>query len=167
MSDTKPLNVLFLCTHNSARSILAEALLNHMGQGKFKAFSAGSSPRENQSPNPLALVTLQKAGISTAGLSSKSWDVFATPDAPQMDLVITVSDNAAGEVCPYWPGQPATAHWGYADPSEGNGSDAEKLEAFSQTLHLIKRRLEIFINLPMSSLNKIVLEKTARDLANK
>lgn len=167
MSDTKPLNVLFLCTHNSARSILAEALLNHMGQGKFKAFSAGSSPRENQSPNPLALVTLQKAGISTAGLSSKSWDVFATPDAPQMDLVITVCDNAAGEVCPYWPGQPATAHWGYADPSEGNGSDVEKLEAFSQTLHLIKRRLEIFINLPMSSLNKIVLEKTARDLANK
>ena len=167
MSDTKPLNVLFLCTHNSARSILAEALLNHMGQGKFKAFSAGSSPRENQSPNPLALVTLQKAGISTAGLSSKSWDVFATPDAPQMDLVITVCDNAAGEVCPYWPGQPATAHWGYADPSEGNGSDAEKLEAFSQTLHLIKRRLEIFTNLPMSSLNKIVLEKTARDLANK
>ena len=167
MSDTKPLNVLFLCTHNSARSILAEALLNHMGQGKFKAYSAGSSPRENQSPNPLALVTLQKAGISTAGLSSKSWDVFATPDAPQMDLVITVCDNAAGEVCPYWPGQPATAHWGYADPSAGNGSDAEKLEAFSQTLHLIKRRLEIFINLPMSSLNKIVLEKTARDLSNK
>ena len=167
MSDTKPLNVLFLCTHNSARSILAEALLNHMGQGKFKAFSAGSSPRENQSPNPLALVTLEKARISTAGLSSKSWDVFATPDAPQMDLVITVCDNAAGEVCPYWPGQPATAHWGYADPSEGNGSDAEKLEAFSQTLHLIKRRLEIFTNLPMSSLNKIVLEKTARDLANK
>ena len=167
MSDTKPLNVLFLCTHNSARSILAEALLNHMGQGKFKAFSAGSSPRENQSPNPLALVTLEKAGISTAGLSSKSWDVFAIPDAPQMDLVITVCDNAAGEVCPYWPGQPATAHWGYADPSEGNGSDVEKLEDFSQTLHLIKRRLEIFINLPMSSLNKIVLEKTARDLANK
>lgn len=167
MSDTKPLNVLFLCTHNSARSILAEALLNHMGQGKFKAYSAGSSPRENQSPNPLALVTLEKARISTAGLSSKSWDVFATPDAPQMDLVITVCDNAAGEVCPYWPGQPATAHWGYADPSEGNRSDAEKLEAFSQTLHLIKRRLEIFINLPMSSLNKIVLEKTARDLANK
>jgi protein-tyrosine-phosphatase len=167
VSDTKPLNVLFLCTHNSARSILAEALLNHMGQGKFKAFSAGSSPRENQSPNPLALVTLEKAGISTAGLSSKSWDVFAIPDAPQMDLVITVCDNAAGEVCPYWPGQPATAHWGYADPSEGNGSDAEKLEAFSQTLHLIKRRLEIFINLPMSSLNKIVLEKTARDLASK
>ena len=166
MTDTKPLNVLFLCTHNSARSILAEALLNHMGQGKFKAFSAGSSPRANQSPNPMAIATLEKAGISTAGLSSKSWDVFAIPDAPQMDLVITVCDNAAGEVCPYWPGQPATAHWGYADPSEGNGSDSEKMEAFSQTLHLIKRRLEIFTSLPISSLNKLVLEKTARELAN-
>ena len=167
MTETKTLNVLFLCTHNSARSILAEALLNHMGQGKFKAYSAGSSPRANQSPNPMAIQTLEKAGISTAGLSSKSWDVFAIPDAPQMDLVITVCDNAAGEVCPYWPGQPATAHWGYADPSEGNGTDAEKLEAFSQTLHLIKRRLEIFTNLPLASLNKIVLEKSARELANK
>ena len=167
MTKTPSLNVLFLCTHNSARSILAEALLNHLGKGRFKAYSAGSSPRDNQVPNPMALRTLEKAGISTEGLSSKSWDVFATPDAPHMDLVITVCDNAAGEVCPYWPGQPATAHWGYADPSEGNGSDAEKLEAFSQTLHLIKRRLEIFINLPMSSLNKIVLEKTARDLAKK
>ena len=115
----------------------------------------------------MAIQTLEKAGISTAGLSSKSWDVFAIPDAPQMDLVITVCDNAAGEVCPYWPGQPATAHWGYADPSEGNGTDAEKLEAFSQTLHLIKRRLEIFTNLPLASLNKIVLEKSARELANK
>ena len=167
MNETKTLNVLFLCTHNSARSILAEALLNHMGQGTFKAYSAGSSPRANQSPNPMAIQTLEKAGISTAGLSSKSWDVFAIPDAPQMDLVITVCDNAAGEVCPYWPGQPATAHWGYADPSEGNGTDAEKLEAFSQTLHLIKRRLEIFTNLPLASLNKIVLEKSARELANK
>lgn len=167
MNETKTLNVLFLCTHNSARSILAEALLNHMGQGKFKAYSAGSSPRANQSPNPMAIQTLEKAGISTAGLSSKSWDVFAIPDAPHMDLVITVCDNAAGEVCPYWPGQPATAHWGYADPSEGNGTDAEKLEAFSQTLHLIKRRLEIFTNLPLASLNKIVLEKSARELANK
>ncbi len=141
MTESRPLNVLFLCTHNSARSILAEALLNHLGKGKFKAYSAGSSPRENQTPNPLAIVTLEKAGIATEGLSSKSWDVFAEPNAPHMDLVITVCDNAAGEVCPYWPGQPATAHWGYADPSAGTGTDAEKLEAFSQTLHLIKRRL--------------------------
>ena len=165
MSDVKPLNVLFLCTHNSARSILAEALLNHLGKGKFKAFSAGSSPRENQTPNPMAIVTLEKAGISTEGLSRKSWEVFAEPNAPHMDLVITVCDNAAGEVCPYWPGQPATAHWGYADPSAGDGTDAEKLEAFTQTLYQIKRRLEIFTSLPLTSLNKLSIENTARDLA--
>jgi arsenate reductase (thioredoxin) len=167
VTEAQPLNVLFLCTHNSARSILAEALLNHMGQGKFKAYSAGSSPKENQKPNPMAITTLEKAGISTSGLTSKSWDVFATPDAPHMDLVITVCDNAAGEVCPYWPGQPATAHWGYADPSEGAGSDAEKLEAFKQTLYLIKKRLDIFTSLPLTSLNKMALEKTARELADK
>ena len=167
MTDTTPLNVLFLSTHNSARSILAEALLNHMSRGKFKAYSAGSSPKENQKPNPMAITTLEKAGISTEGLTSKSWDVFATPDAPHMDLVITVCDNAAGEVCPYWPGQPATAHWGYADPSEGTGSDAEKLEAFKKTLYLIKKRLDIFTSLPLSSLNKMAIEKTARELADK
>lgn len=164
MTDSAPLNVLFLCTHNSARSILAEGLLNHLGKGRFKAYSAGSSPRENQQPNPMALDTLAHAGISIEGLSSKSWDVFATPDAPHMDLVITVCDNAAGEVCPYWPGQPATAHWGYADPSALEGDEAQRMEAFRQTLHLIRRRLEIFVNLPMSSLNKVALEKTAREL---
>lgn len=167
MTDAKPLNVLFLCTHNSARSILAEALLNHLSKGKFKAFSAGSSPAENQTPNPMAIATLEKASISTEGLSSKSWDVFAVPDAPHMDLVITVCDNAAGEVCPYWPGQPATAHWGYADPSETAGTDEQKLEAFKQTLHQIKRRLELFTSLPLTSLNKLALEKTVRDLATK
>jgi arsenate reductase len=167
VTESKPLNVLFLCTHNSARSILAEALLNHMGQGKFKAYSAGSSPKDNQKPNPMAIATLEKAGIATAALSSKSWDVFATPDAPHMDLVITVCDNAAGEVCPYWPGQPATAHWGYADPSEGAGTDAEKMEAFKQTLHLIKKRLDIFTSLPLTSLGKLSLENTVRELAKK
>ena len=167
MTDAKPLNVLFLCTHNSARSILAEALLNHMGKGRFKAFSAGSSPKENQQPNPIAIATLKKAGISVEGLTSKSWDVFAVPDAPHMDLVITVCDNAAGEVCPYWPGQPATAHWGYADPSETIGSDEVKLEAFKQTLHQIKWRLDIFTSLPSESLNKMALENTARELAKK
>lgn len=167
MTETKPLNVLFLCTHNSARSILAEALLNHLGKGKFKAFSAGSSPAENQMPNPLALKTLEKAGVSTQGLSSKSWDVFATPDAPHMDLVITVCDNAAGEACPYWPGQPATAHWGYADPSTTVGTEEEKLEAFVQTFHQIKHRLDLFVSLPVSSLGKIALEKSARELAQK
>jgi len=167
VTDAKPLNVLFLCTHNSARSILAEALLNQIGKGKFKAFSAGSSPAENQTPNPMAIATLEKASVSTEGLSSKSWDVFAVPDAPHMDLVITVCDNAAGEVCPYWPGQPATAHWGYADPSETVGTDEQKLEAFKQTLHQIKRRLELFTSLPLTSLSKLALEKTARDLATK
>jgi protein-tyrosine-phosphatase len=165
MADAKPLNVLFLCTHNSARSILAEAILNHMSHGRFKAYSAGSSPKENQTPNPLALKTLERAGISTEGLSSKTWDIFALPDAPHMDLVITVCDNAAGEVCPFWPGQPATAHWGYADPSEVVGSDDVKLEAFKQTLHQIKRRLELFTSLPVASLSKMALETTARDLA--
>ena len=167
MTEAKPLNVLFLCTHNSARSILAEATLNHMGKGKFRAYSAGSSPRENQTPNPLAIVTLERAGICTAGLRSKSWDDFARPDAPSMDLVITVCDNAAGEVCPYWPGQPATAHWGYTDPSEAVGDDAVKLEAFKQTLFQIKRRLELFTSLPATSLSKMALEQSARELAKK
>ena len=165
MSATpQPLKVLFLCTHNSARSILAEALLNDMGAGRFKAYSAGSSPRDNQQPNPLGLQVLQKAGISTEGLRSKSWDEFATPDAPQMDLIITVCDNAAGEVCPIWPGHPATAHWGYADPSEGDGTDEQKLEAFRQTLHAMKRRLELLVNLPEDKLAKAVLQTTARQL---
>jgi len=164
MTD-KALSVLFLCTHNSARSILAEAILNHISQGRFKAFSAGSSPRDHQQPNPLGLHVLQSAGISTSGLRSKSWDEFGKPDAPHMDLVITVCHNAAGEVCPYWPGQPATAHWGYPDPSAGEGTDAKKLEAFRQTLHALKRRLELLISLPVEKLEQTLLQSTARDLA--
>jgi len=164
MSD-QPINVLFLCTHNSARSILAEATLNHIGQGRFKAFSAGSSPRANQQPNPLGLQVLRSAGISTEGLRSKSWDEFGKPDAPVMDLVITVCDNAAGEACPFWPGQPATAHWGYADPSEGDADDAQKLEAFRQTLLAIRRRLDLLINLPPEKLERAMVQQTARDLA--
>jgi len=144
---------------------LAEAMLNHLGKGRFKAYSAGSSPRENQKPNPLALETLRHAGLPIDGLRSKSWDVFAQADAPKMDLVITVCDNAAGEVCPYWPGQPATAHWGYADPSEVQGGDDQKRAAFLQTLHLIRKRLEIFVNLPERSLSRMSIEQTARDLA--
>ena len=139
------MNVLFLCTHNSARSILAEALLNHLGRGRFQAFSAGSSPRENQRPNPFALEVLEDSGISTAGLHSKSWDVFAGPDAPHMDLIVTVCDNAAGEVCPYWPGHPAEAHWGYADPSLVEGTPDEKRQAFVRTRDDIRKRLESFI----------------------
>lgn len=165
MTHTSPINVLFLCTHNSARSILAEALLNHLGPGRFKAYSAGSSPRENQQPNPLALETLQRAGISIDGLYSKSWDVFAQPQAPRMDLVITVCDNAAGEVCPFWPGRPATAHWGYADPSEAPGGPDGQRAAFRHTLHEIGKRLEIFVNLPASRLDTLAIERTARELA--
>ncbi|MBK8071081.1 MAG: arsenate reductase ArsC [Ramlibacter sp.] len=164
MSD-RPVHVLFLCTHNSARSILAEATLNHIGNGRFKAFSAGSSPRANQQPNPLGLKVLQSAGIRTDGLRSKSWDGFALPGAPHMDLVITVCDNAAGEQCPYWPGQPATAHWGYADPSAVEGTDDQRLEAFRQTLHAIRRRLELLVNLPPDSLEGLSLQRAARAMA--
>jgi arsenate reductase len=162
---TTPLNVLFLCTHNSARSILAEATLNHLGRGRFKAFSAGSSPRENQQPNPLAIEVLERAGISTEGLRSKTWDEFGRTDSPHMDLVITVCDNAAGEACPYWPGQPATAHWGYADPSEVKGTHEQKLEAFRETLLAIRRRIELLVNLPAASVDKLALQDSARGLA--
>lgn len=163
--SSAPINVLFLCTHNSARSILAEALLNHIGRGRFKGYSAGSSPRANQQPNPLGLQVLQSAGVSTEGLYSKSWDEFGTMNAPKMDLVITVCDNAAGEVCPYWPGQPATAHWGYADPSAGDADDAHKVEAFRQTMLALKRRLELLVSLPSAKLEKTMLQNTARDMA--
>ncbi len=165
MTDLQPIRVLFLCTHNSARSILAEATLNHIGQGRFQGFSAGSSPRENQQPNPLGLQVLQHAGISTEGLRSKNWDEFALPDAPHMDLIITVCDNAAGEVCPFWPGHPATAHWSYPDPSAGTGSDDEKTEAFRQTLHAVRRRLDLLVNLPHDKLGKVVLQNSALELA--
>ena len=165
-TTTTPLNVLFLCTHNSARSILAEALLNDMGQARFKAYSAGSSPRANQHPNPLGLQVLQRAGVSVDGLRSKSWDEFAAAGAPQMDLIITVCDNAAGEVCPIWPGHPATAHWSYPDPSEGDASEEVKLEAFRQTMHMIRRRLELLVNLPAEKLEKTLLQSTARALSS-
>jgi arsenate reductase len=167
MTTNKPLNVLFLCTHNSARSILAEALLNHIGQGRFKAFSAGSSPREHQQPNPLALQALQSVGVATEGLRSKSWDEFGQEDAPHMDLVITVCDNAAGEACPFWPGHPATAHWGYPDPSEVAGTDEQQLAAFHQTLLAIRQRLALFISLPAERLDKLALQQQARELARR
>ena len=163
--NSTALNVLFLCTHNSARSILAEATLNHIGGGRFKAYSAGSSPRENQQPNPLGLRVLQAVGINTSGLRSKTWDEFAGANAPQMDLIITVCDNAAGEVCPIWPGHPATAHWGYADPSEVQGTEEQKLEAFRQTLLAIRRRLDLLVNLPQDKLARQLIQTTARNLA--
>ena len=165
MEAATPVNVLFLCTHNSARSILAEAILNHIGQGRFRAYSAGSQPRANQQPHPLALAVLASAGIATDGLHSKSWDAFGQEQAPRMDLVITVCDNAAGEACPYWPGQPATAHWGTPDPSEATGTPDQRLAAFRQTMHAIRQRLELLVSLPAERVGKLMLEQTARALA--
>lgn len=159
-----PINVLFLCTHNSARSILAEATLNHIGHGRFKAFSAGSSPRDNQQPNPLGLQVLQAAGIQTDGLRSKSWDEFAAPGAPQMDCVITVCDNAAGEACPLWPGQPATAHWGFADPAAVQGSDEDKRRAFDVAFERIRERVLRFVHLPLGALDAAALQRAIRDM---
>jgi arsenate reductase (thioredoxin) len=163
---SNPRNVLFLCTHNSARSILAEVLLNKIGAGRFKAYSAGSRPHEGGSPNALGLAVLRDHGFSTEGLRSKNWDEFAGADAPKMDLIITVCDNAAGEACPYWPGNPASAHWGYPDPSAGDGTDAEKLEAFRQTLHAMRRRLELLVNLPPEKLARLSLQQSAKELAH-
>ena len=164
MSEAQqPLNVLFLCTGNSARSILAEAILNKMGAGRFTAFSAGSFPRGEVNPNALAL--LAKLGHPVEGLRSKSWDEFSGPGAPELHFVITVCDNAAGEVCPIWPGHPATAHWGYPDPSESDADDGAKLEAFRQTMHMIRRRLELLVNLPADKLEKARLQGTARELS--
>ena len=160
-----PLNVLFLCTHNSARSILAECLLNHLGAGRFRAFSAGSQPSGRV--NPFALQALVEAGVDTTGVCSKSWDTFAEPGAPEMDLIITVCDSAAGELCPVWPGHPATAHWGYADPSATTGPDAARLMAFRDTMTLIRRRLEILVALPAERLDALRLEQTARSLAER
>ena len=161
------LNVLFLCTHNSARSILAEALLNHLSAGRFKAYSAGSRPRENERPSPLALDTLRKAGVSTEGLYSKSWDTFGQPDALHMDLVITVCDNAAGEVCPVWPGQPVTAHWGVADPSTVQGTDTEKAQAFWDTAVVLKRRIELMLALPLASLDRLAIQREVRGIGSR
>lgn len=159
------LNILVLCTHNSARSILAEAAFNHLGAGRVRAFSAGSSPRPNQQPHPLALRALEAAGISTTGLSSKAWDVFAQPGAPALDLVITVCDSAAGETCPIWPGAPATAHWGYADPSAAPGSEAERLQAFEATLAAIRTRIDRFLAQSPEDMDRATLQRAARDLA--
>jgi protein-tyrosine-phosphatase len=165
MNTPMPLRVLFLCTHNSARSILAEAVLNHLGGGRFQAYSAGSSPRASQQPNPLALRVLENAGIATSGLRSKSWDEFAGPGAPAMDLVITVCDNAAGEQCPFWPGAPATAHWSYPDPSEVPGTEEQRLEAFRRTLHAIRQRVELLLAVPPERLAGKNLQREARALA--
>lgn len=158
MSD-QPLNVLFLCTGNSARSILAEALLNYLpvNQGGFRAFSAGSHPAGQV--NPFALELLEKNRLDTASLRSKSWDEFARPGAPNLDFVFTVCDNAAGEVCPVWPGQPMTAHWGVPDPAALAGSDEDKRKAFFQAFNQLQNRISLFANLPLGKLDRMKLQQ--------
>ena len=153
-------DVLFLCTGNSARSILAEAVLNHKGAGRFRAFSAGSRP--NGTVNPFALALLQRMGISTEGLRSKGWDEFEQPGAPVLDFVFTVCDNAAGEVCPIWPGQPLTAHWGVADPAAVEGSDLDKTNAFRDAYAILQRRIDLFTSLPLASLDRLAIHHELR-----
>jgi arsenate reductase (thioredoxin) len=150
-------NVLFLCTGNSARSILAECILNREGKGRFRAFSAGSHPKGQV--HPFAIELLKKLNHPTAGLRSKSWDEFAAPDAPQLDFVFTVCDNAANEVCPIWPGQPMTAHWGLPDPAVAEGTEAEKHFAFADAYRMLLNRISIFTSLPMKSLDRLSLQK--------
>ena len=151
------MNVLFLCTGNSARSILAEAYLNTAGKSRFKAYSAGSKPGGRV--NPLALELLARNRIDTSGLRSKSWDEFAHPDAPQMDFVFTVCDNAAAEPCPYWPGQPMTAHWGIADPAAVEGTDEEKRRAFLTAFRELSTRINFLLSLPLDKLDRLALQR--------
>jgi protein-tyrosine-phosphatase len=153
----RPFNVLFLCTGNSARSILAESLVNHWGRGKFVGFSAGSSPKG--AVHPIALELLENMKMSTAGMRSKSWDEFARPGAPQLDFVFTVCDNAAGEMCPIWPGQPMTAHWGVADPAAVEESETEKWLAFRNAFRELESRIKIFTSLPIRSLDRVKLQE--------
>ena len=155
-------NVLFLCTGNSARSIIAEALMNHLGGGRFHAYSAGSFPIGRV--HPLALEVIAALGPMPTPPRSKRWDEFALPDAPVMDFVFTVCDNAAGEVCPQWPGQPMTAHWGIEDPTYVNGSDADKRRAFEQALLKLKRRIELFLNLPLASIDSLALQNRLNNI---
>ena len=156
-NSNDPLNVLFLCTGNSARSILAECILNREGMGRFRGYSAGSMPTGKV--NPLALNLLGKLNYDVSSLRSKSWEEFAGADAPKLDFVFTVCDSAANEVCPIWPGQPMTAHWGLPDPAAVRGTEAEKAFAFDDTYRMLNQRISIFVNLPLESLNKLSLQK--------
>jgi arsenate reductase (thioredoxin) len=155
-------NCLFLCTHNSARSILSEGLINHLGKGRFRGYSAGS--HASGKVNPFALQLLQDWGIPAEGLHSKTWDDFALPDAPRMDFIITVCDNAAGEVCPVWPGKPTTAHWGVEDPSEFQGSDLEIRGEFKHVALILKRRIELLVSLPPAKLDGMSIQAELKEI---
>ena len=157
MAQNRPLNVLFLCTGNSARSIMAECILNRLGAGKFRAYSAGSHSAGKI--NPLALNILRKTNYDVSELRSKSWDEFAAPGAPKFDFVFTVCDDAANEACPIWPGQPMSAHWGLPDPVKAQGTEAEKNLAFADTMRMLTQRLGIFVSLPLDKLSKLTLQR--------
>lgn len=155
-------NVLFLCTHNSARSIIAECIMTFLGKGRFKGYSAGSQPGDRV--NPYALEMLTRLNYDVSAVRSKSWDEFAAPGAPVMDFVFTVCDDAAEETCPHWPGQPMTAHWGLPDPSRTQGSEAEIRAAFADTHRMLYQRIGIFVNLPLASLDKLSLQRKLEDI---
>ena len=161
MNDTLK-NVLFVCTGNSARSIIAEGLMNHLGGERFRAYSAGSHPKGEV--HPLAIESLKHFRLPSDGFRSKSWEEFARADAPQLDFVFTVCDNAAGEMCPVWPGQPMTAHWGLPDPAAVEGSDEVKRKAFQDTVVGMKRRIELMLALPMTSLDRMAIQREVRDI---
>lgn len=160
----RKLNVLFLCTGNSARSIMGEAAINTLAisRGKFQGFSAGSHPKG--AVHPLTLELLERSHIATAGLRSKSWDEFAKPDAPRMDFIFTVCDEAAGETCPYWPGQPVTAHWGLPDPAAAQGTLDERRHAFAQAFQMMRRRIELFASLPFDKLDHLKLREHLKEI---
>ena len=166
MSDTigpgKTYNVLFLCTGNSARSILGEAIMNKLGEGRFRAWSAGSQPRGEV--HPMALSVLNGLGFDTAGMRSKSWDEFAVPDAPQFDFIFTVCDNAAGGACPLWPGKPVSAHWGVPDPAAVEGTDEQQRKAVLDAAITLRRRIELFLSLPLQRLDAMSLQRELRDI---
>lgn len=162
MTANRVFNVLFLCTHNSARSVLAECAMNRLGKGKYKAYSAGSMPSGRV--HPMALDLLKSLNYDISSLTSKSWDVFAVPGAPQMDFIFTVCDNAAHETCPIWPGHPASAHWGLPDPSAVQGTEAEKRLAFAETYRMLSQRIDAFVNLPFESLDQLLLKKRLQEI---
>lgn len=165
MSRPRLYNVLFLCTGNSARSILAEALMNHLGAGRFRAYSAGSHP--TGTVNPHAIDLLEEAGLPVADLRSKGWEEFSGPDAPAMDFILTVCDNAAGEACPVWPGHPTTAHWGVEDPAAVEGTPERKRAAFRDAAAILRRRVELLANLPVEKLDRMALQGRLKEIGTR